>query len=200
VAAGKRGIRITGQNRMDPRAKDYRDLGKEIAKTHPDAVFFGGAVESNAVTLWAALDKTVPDAHLIGTHDLLTPDFYTRLGAAEKQTYLTSAAQDPSQLPARGKRFARDYRREFGAAPDPFAAYGYASMSLLLDAIRRAGDAGRDRERVIRELFDTDDYDSVVGRFSIDDNGDTDLKQLSGYRVRNRRPADPEKLVGEPSG
>ena len=200
VAAGKSGIRVLGQDRMDPRATDYKDLGDEIAKTRPDAVFFGGGVESNARALWAALHEAVPNSQLIGTHDLLSPDFYRGLGAAERQTYLTSVAQDPKQLPVQGQRFARDYRREFGVAPDPFAAYGYTSMSLLLDAIRRAGGAGRDRERVIRELFDTDDYDSVVGKFSIDDNGDTSLKQLTGYRIRDRRPTDPTKLVGEPAG
>jgi branched-chain amino acid transport system substrate-binding protein len=200
VAAGKDGMRVVGQNRMDPRASDYKDLGDDIAKTHPDAVFFGGGAESNAGALWAALHEAVPNAKLAGTHDLLTPDFYRGLGAAERQTFLTSVAQDPGQLPAQGQRFARDYRREFGSAPDPFAAYGYASMSLLLDAIRRAGDAGRERERVIRELFETDDYDSVVGRFSIDDNGDTDLRQLTGYRIRDGRPARPTKLEGEPAG
>jgi branched-chain amino acid transport system substrate-binding protein len=93
-----------------------------------------------------------------------------------------------------------DYRQQFGIEPDSYAAYGYTSMSMLLDAIDRAGNAGRDRERVIRKLFDTSDYDSVVGKFSIDDNGDTTLKQLSGYRVRNGRTAAPTRLVGEPSG
>jgi branched-chain amino acid transport system substrate-binding protein len=73
-------------------------------------------------------------------------------------------------------------------------------MALLLDSIKRAGSAGRDRERVIRELFDTSDYDSVVGKFSIDDNGDTSLKQLSGYRIRNGKVVAPTPLVGQPSG
>jgi branched-chain amino acid transport system substrate-binding protein len=200
VAAGKAGLRVVGEDRMDPRAKDYRDLGDKIAKARPDAVFFGGGVESNAGALWRDLHDAVPAARLIGTHDLLTPAFYGTLGAAERQTYLTSVAQDPSQLPARGKRFVRDYRRAFGADPDPFAAYGYTAMSVLLDAIKRAGGAGRDRERVIRELFDTDDYDSVVGKISIDDNGDTNLDRLSGYRIRNGRPAEPTALVGEAAG
>ncbi len=200
VAAGKRGLRVVGEDRMDPRAKDYRALGEEIRGKRPDAVFFGGGVQSNAAALWEALHRAVPGARLIGTHNLLAPDFYRRLGDAERQTYLTSAALDPRHLPVRGRRFVRDYRRAFRSDPDPFGAYGYTAMSLLLDAIRRAGDAGRDRNRVIRELFETDNYDSVVGRFSIDDNGDTSLKQLSGYRVRDRRPAEPTRLVGEPSG
>jgi branched-chain amino acid transport system substrate-binding protein len=200
VDAGKRGIRVAGEDRMDPRAQDYRDLATKIAKQRPDTVFFGGAAESNAGVLWRDLNAALPKARLIGTHDLLSPDFYRRLGAAERQTYITSVTQDPRQLPPRGRRFVRDYRREFGTEPDPYAAYGYTSMSLLLDAIDRAGGAGRDRERVIRKLFDTSDYDSVVGRFSIDDNGDTTLKQLTGYRVRNGRIAAPTRLAGEPSG
>jgi branched-chain amino acid transport system substrate-binding protein len=200
VAAGERGVRVVGELRMDPRASDYRDLAREIAQTGPDAVFFGGGADSNAEVLWRDLSAAVPSARLIGTHELLDESFYGGLGRAERRTYITSVAQDTSQLPARGQRFVRDYRREFGARPDPFAAYGYASMSLLLDAIKRADGSGGDRERVIRELLETEDYDSVLGRFSIDDNGDTSLRQLSGYRVRDGRLVEPTKLVGAPAG
>jgi branched-chain amino acid transport system substrate-binding protein len=200
AAASEQGLRVVGQDRMDPRAKDYRDIADEVAKAGPDAVFFGGGVNSNPAALWEALGRAVPDARLIGTHDLLAPAFYGDLGTTESQTYLTSVAQAPSLLPARGLRFVRDYRHEYGSEPDPFAAYGYTAISLLLDAINRAGGAGGDRERIIRELFDTDDYASVVGTFSIDDNGDTDLRDLSGYRIRNGRPAEPTKLLGKPSG
>jgi branched-chain amino acid transport system substrate-binding protein len=200
VAAAKQGLMVVGEDRMDPRAKDYADLAAKIAQAQPDAVFFGGAPDSNAGVLWRALQQAVPRARLIGTHELLSPDFYGGLGAAERQTYLTSVAQDPGQLPVRGQRFLRDYRRQFGSRPDPYAAYGYASMSVLIDAIRRAGGAGRDRERVIRRLFDTKNFDSVLGRFSIDDNGDTTLKQLSGYGIRNGQPVARARLTGESSG
>jgi branched-chain amino acid transport system substrate-binding protein len=200
VAAGARGLSIVGDDRMDPRAKDYRDIADEVAKANPNVVFFGGGVESNASVLWPALSRAVPNARLMGTHDLLAPGFYGHLGAAEGQTYLTSVALDPTLLPARGQRFVRDYRRAYRAEPDPFAAYGYTTISVLLDAIRRARGAGGDRAHVIRQLFDTHNYDGVVGKFSIDDNGDTDLTSLSGYRIRGGRPVDPVKLVGEPSG
>src|SRR5204863_315033 len=52
VAAGKRGLRVVGEDRMDPRAKDYRDLAAKVAKANPDVVFFGGGVQSNAARLW----------------------------------------------------------------------------------------------------------------------------------------------------
>jgi branched-chain amino acid transport system substrate-binding protein len=128
------------------------------------------------------------------------PEFYGRIGSAGARTYITSAAMDPRQLPARGQRFLRDYRREFGEPADRFAAYGHAAMTMLLDAIGRAGNEADERDRVVEETLATTDFDSAVGRFSIDDNGDTDLAQLAGYRIRDGRPADPTRLVGEPSG
>ena len=49
VAAGHgRALRIVGEDRMDPRARGLPDLAAKVAKAEPDAVFFGGGVESNA--------------------------------------------------------------------------------------------------------------------------------------------------------
>jgi branched-chain amino acid transport system substrate-binding protein len=200
AAVQKLGLEVVGFDRADPRADNYRELASDVAKAHPDAVYFGGGVGSNAPRLWGELHKAVPEALLMGSHDLLVPEFYRRLGGAEGITYLTSVAQDPHQLPASGRRFVRDYRREFGEAPDPFAAYGYTAMNLLLDAVRRAGDNAGHRNRVIDELINTDDFASPVGTFSIDDNGDTSLDRIAGYRIRQGNPVFAASLVGEPSG
>jgi branched-chain amino acid transport system substrate-binding protein len=200
AAVQKLGLDVVGFERMDPRARDYRKLSSDVAKAHPDVVYFGGGVESNATVLWSDLHAALPGARLMGSHDLLVPQFYGRLGEGEARTYLTSVAQDPHQLPARGQRFVRDYRREFGQAPDPFAAYGYTAMSLLLDTLRRAGDDASHRDKVIDELFDTDDFASPVGTFSIDENGDTSLERIAGYRIKRGKPSFAAALVGEPSG
>ena len=180
------GLRIVGADRMDPRADDYRDLAREVAETRPDAVYFGGEA-GNALRLWRDLAAAVPEALLMGSHRLLVPDFYERLGDTERRTYITSPAQHTSQLPPAGRRFVRDYTREFGERPDPLAVYGYTAMSLLLDVLERAQDKAAERERVVDELFETAVFDSPVGRFSIDDNGDTSLVRLAGYRVRDGR-------------
>lgn len=200
AAAQKEGLSVAGFDRADPRAKDYRDLAAKVAKAAPDVVFFGGEVDSNALRLWSDLHDALPRTRLMGSHELLVPGFYRRLGGAEADTYLTSVAQDPRQLPARGKRFVRDYRRQFGQSPDPFAAYGYTAMSLILDALRRSGNDATHRNRVIDELFNTDSFASPVGKFTVDDNGDTSLDRIAGYRIKRGTPAFAAALVGEPSG
>jgi branched-chain amino acid transport system substrate-binding protein len=201
VAAAKdAGLQIAGQDRMDPRDKDYRDFAREVARTNPDAVYFGGGADSNSVQLWQDLQSAQPGALKIGSHNLLVPEFYGRLGSvAERNTYITSIALDPRQLPARGQRFVRDYRREFGESPDRFAAYGHAAMTLLLDAIARAGKDAGERDRVVDQTLSTTGFDSAVGTFSIDNNGDTSLDRLTGYQVRDGALVVAASLRGTPA-
>ena len=58
-------------------------------------------------------------------------------------------------------------------------------MSAVLDAIARAG--SRDRAAVVRAFFATRDRDSVLGRYSIDANGDTTLSTYGVVRIRSGR-------------
>jgi branched-chain amino acid transport system substrate-binding protein len=184
--AGKIGLVIVDQKTMDPRASDYTELAKEIAEKNPDTLFFGGGADSNALALWRALGAAMPDLRLIGPDGLLVPQFYEKLGSTAGDTFITSSVQDPQQLPAAGKRFARRYEREFGSAPGPYAAYGYTAMSLVLDAIGRAGEKADQRQKVVEAMIATRDFDSPVGRFSIDATGDTSLDRIAGYRVADR--------------
>jgi branched-chain amino acid transport system substrate-binding protein len=194
------GLRVVGQKGMDPRANEYRDFVREVAKADPDLVYFSGGAESNAVRFWRDLRGELPDVPVMASGRLLTADFYERLGSAAGETYITSPAQDPRQLPAEGQRFLREYRKEFGGRPDPYAAYGHASMALLLEAIRRAGDDAGRRGEIVNRVFDTEGFRSVIGTFSIDDNGDTSLVKIAGYRLRGGRPDFVEDLQGEARG
>ena len=58
-------------------------------------------------------------------------------------------------------------------------------MDLLLDAIRRAGEAGNVREAVVQQLFTTKDREGVSGKDTIDPNGDITLTPYGAYRIEN---------------
>ena len=195
LAASHLGLTIAGLKSIDSNAHDYRGLAAQIAKAKPDLVYFGGGLE-NTVRLWRELHAAIPRARLMGSGELLVPDFYRKLGGAGPRTYLTSPAQDPRELPARGRRFLRDYRRAFGVQAGPYAAYGYTAMSLLLDAIRRAGKDASNRGKVIDQLFATRDFGSAIGTFSIQRSGDTTLDRIAGYRIRAGRLAFAKPLRG----
>lgn len=105
-----------------------------------------------------------------------------------KSAYATSAALDPSQLPPAGQNFVERFRAEYGREPGRYVAYGYEAMAVVLDSLERAGDGSTDREAVIDAFFETEDRDSVLGTYSIDEVGDTTLDRLTGYTIENGRP------------
>ena len=47
-----------------------------------------------------------------------------------------------------------------------------------------AGDKGNDRQAVIDQFFKIKDRDSVLGKYSIDQNGDTTLSDYGGDKVK----------------
>ena len=48
---------------------------------------------------------------------------------------------------------------------------------------RTPGDKGNDRQAVIDAFFKIKDRDSVLGKYSIDENGDTTLSDYGGDKV-----------------
>ena len=54
-------------------------------------------------------------------------------------------------------------------------------MRLALDAIQRSGTGNK--EDITKALFDTKDRESVLGTYSIDENGDTTLTDYGVYSI-----------------
>jgi branched-chain amino acid transport system substrate-binding protein len=167
----------------DTMAAAFRQAAPPLRITHrgDDLLYYAGTTECEP----ASLSQSFPGP--IMASDALLHPAALRV-QPPKLRYLTSAAQDPSQLAARGQAFVRRFAARYGRRPGRYAAYGYEAMAVILDSIQRAGDSGDDRDAVVEAFFDTADRDSVVGPYSIDDVGNTTLNRLTGYRVRNGRP------------
>jgi branched-chain amino acid transport system substrate-binding protein len=126
-----------------------------------------------------------------GAGRLMVSDAEIGAGIAEPAgTLATSAALDPSQLPPAGQEFVARFRKQYGHAPGRYAAYGYEAMAVILDSIDRADDP-TDRSSVIDAFFSTPDRDSILGRYSITDTGETTLDRMTGYRFAGGGAVDP---------
>jgi branched-chain amino acid transport system substrate-binding protein len=110
--------------------------------------------------------------------------------AAPPSGLATSAALDPSQLPPAGQDFAARFEAEYGRSPGRYAAYGYEAMAVILDSVERASDP-LDRSSVVEAFFATADRDSVLGTYSIDEEGNTTLDRMTGYELRGPAPPEP---------
>jgi branched-chain amino acid transport system substrate-binding protein len=185
VAAAKtQALTIVGNTGIDPKAANYRSVATTIKATGADCVFFGGITDNNAVQLFKDLHAAMPTAKLFGPDGVAETAFTTKLGSSvEKVTYVTNPTLDPKLYPASGQEFFKTYKAKYGADPEAYAIYGYEAMGVLLEAIKNAGAKGNDRQAVIDAFFKIKNRESVLGTYSIDENGDTTLSDYGGDRV-----------------
>jgi branched-chain amino acid transport system substrate-binding protein len=183
--ARRAGITVLANQRIDEKAANYRSLAQAVAARDGDSVFFGGITQNNAVQLWKDLNAAMPTAKLFGPDGVAESVFSGGIGSsAEKVTFVTNPTLDPKLYPPSGQEFFKDYKAKYGKDPEPYAIYGYEAMSVVLQAIQNAGDKGNDRQAVIDAFFQIKDRDSVLGKYSIDENGDTTLSDYGGNRVK----------------
>jgi len=183
--AGKIGLNVVGgPEGIDAKAADYRALATKIRGQNPELVYFGGITQNNAGKLFKDLRSVLGDSiKLMGPDGIYEQAFIDDAGDAGEGVYITFGGVPPSKLTGKGADWYKAYKAKFGGEPEAYAAYGYESTKIALDAIQRAG--SKDREAIRAAVFATKDYDGVLGKWSFDANGDTTLTTMSGRQVKN---------------
>jgi branched-chain amino acid transport system substrate-binding protein len=167
-------------------AADFIEIAQRMKALGADCMFFAGIRPATAVQLWKDVHDAVPRAQLFGSHYIADPSFVGALSPREQSlTYLTTPTLPKRLYPPAAQRFFAQYRQVYGESPEPYAIYGYTAMRVVLDAIRRAGSRGNDRQAVIDEFFKTHDFRSPLGTFSIGRDGDTSLSDYALNRVQD---------------
>jgi branched-chain amino acid transport system substrate-binding protein len=188
MVAPKAGLKVDSNDGIDPKAANYRSLA---AKIKSDCFIYTGEIESNGV-------QAVKDAAAVpSVKSLFAGDGMCLNDTADPKKGIpaniaprfkcTIATLDPKAFGPEGKKFFKDYSAKYNvASPDPYAIYGYEAMSLMLDSIKRASAKGDlTRQAVVDALFQTKDRNSVLGTYSIDQNGDTSLTDYGIYKIDN---------------
>jgi ABC-type branched-subunit amino acid transport system substrate-binding protein len=84
------------------------------------------------------------------------------------------------------RRFTEQFRDRFGRDPGPFAAYGYEAMALALQAIGAANtNSDQFRTEVRDGVIGSERRESVLGPYSITDDGDSSVCMVQRYRARD---------------
>jgi branched-chain amino acid transport system substrate-binding protein len=161
---------------------------EKILASHAQAVFVAAGAGAGTVALWHELHRADPHLILLGASGMDNAKFTSQLGGAGAVTYMTTPILPLALYPPSSRRVISDYRRLFGGEAGPYVLYGYESMSVVLDSIRRAGAHGNNRSKVISMFMSTHDRSSVIGRYSIEPDGETTLPTYGVQRVARGRP------------
>jgi branched-chain amino acid transport system substrate-binding protein len=160
---------------------------EKIVESNAQAVFLAGSAGKGTAALWRDLYRADPSLLLLGSSSLAGESFTSEIGAAGASTYLTTPVLPNRLYPPSAQRVLGDYRATFGEEGNAYALYGYEAMTVVLDAIRNSGVRGNDRQTVIDRVFATKNRNSVLGRYSVEPDGETTLSQYGVDRVSGGR-------------
>jgi branched-chain amino acid transport system substrate-binding protein len=186
-SAEDQGLEIISNEAIDKNAANYRSLAAKAEGAGADCMVYSGITANNAVQIYKDFAAALPDAKLYG------PDGVAETGFSDPKeggipadvaarVKVTVATLSPDEYPEEGQQFFADFEQKYGDKnPNPYAIYGYEAMRLALDAIERS-ETG-EKPDILKALFESKDRQSVLGTYSIDENGDTSLTDYGVYSI-----------------
>jgi branched-chain amino acid transport system substrate-binding protein len=166
-------------------AANYRSYADGLKADGVDCFVFSGVTANGAVQINKDVAAAIPDVKLYGPDGTCESGFTNPkqkgLPASLADQFKCTVATLAIEETPGGAEFLKSFEAEYNTAkPDPYAIYGYEAMQLVLDLIE---DGGTTKEDFITKLFEVKDRESVLGTYSIDENGDTTLTDYGLYEV-----------------
>ncbi|MCW3017592.1 MAG: hypothetical protein JWO02_4684 [Solirubrobacterales bacterium] len=201
IEASAKAQNLTIQDRQgtDKSAANYRSLASNVKS---DCFVWSGVTGENGVQVFKDVAAANTTAKLYGP-DGVAEEAFTNpkkggipadVGARTKLTVATLGVKDLPDASGVLDKFKATYNTQ---TVDPYGIYGYETMALALDSLKRAGAKANDRTAVLAALFGTKDRKSIIGTYSIDPNGDTTLTDYGLYTIKNGLPSYEKKIVAQ---
>jgi branched-chain amino acid transport system substrate-binding protein len=187
VTGEKLGVRVVGSAEW-PEAESYADRAGQVARAHPDGIYFPDLYfEDPDAVIQALRDRLGKDVVLITNESA---------GHAAPGMYVTTTGRADQSLSRRGRELLREFA---GTQPDgsvPSGLYILEAMQAteaLLEAIRRSDGT---RASVTEELLGLEIKNGILGNFRLDENGDMSPATISVYRITGKRDSDVPDFYG----
>jgi branched-chain amino acid transport system substrate-binding protein len=154
--------------------KDYTALVTKLKQANVDLVYLGGYhTEAGLIVrqMRAQGMKTI----LMGGDALVTQEFWQITGKDGEGTLMTFSP-DPRKNPA-----AAEVVKKFRAKniePEGYVLYTYATFQVWKQAVEKAG--SMDTDKVIQAM-NSNEFDTVIGKFKFDKKGDPSLPPYALY-------------------
>ena len=163
-----------------------------ILAANPDLVYFGGIYSQGGLILKQMREKGI-NAQFLGPDGLDSSEMANLAGDFVTDMYFTTTAGPLSLFP-KAEAFIADYDARFGEQVQPYAAEGFDSMNICLNAVAAAveanGGALPTRAQVAEAVRATADHDGITGMKTFNEIGDLTVAQYFVKQVTSADPAE----------
>jgi branched-chain amino acid transport system substrate-binding protein len=182
--AEKKGIKILGRDRLDPKATDYTAILTKIKALAPDALYYGGVGQAGVKLVKEAYD-IVPKMIKAGGDGIYGADVLKGAGfPACEGWYATQAAPHVTEDP-KTKKFSEEFHKRFGQFPEDYSVTCYVGAQVVIAAVKKVVASGQKPNRTnVRDAIGSISLpDSLIGPVSFDANGDVTNKIISVFQI-----------------
>ena len=191
--AETQGMQVVGFEGTEEKANFDAILAPVIAAS-PDVLYFGGIFDQANVLFKQAREKGFMGMFL-SDDGYNSPESVNIGGPALLEgsgTYYTTVA-GPAKLYPGTAKFQEDFKSKYGSDPKPFAAQGYDSMGICLQAIENAakanGNKAPTRAAVTEAVRALTDYAGITGTINFNSKGDLTVAKYFVIQVVSADPA-----------
>ena len=183
--AEKRGIKVLGRDRLDPKAADYAPILTKIKSLNPQGLYYGGVAQAG-VKLAKQAYEIIPDVIKAGGDGMQTVDLLKGAGfPAVEGWYATVASPHVTEDPISAK-FSDRYFARFKERPDDYTITCYTGALVIIEAVKRVAASGKPVTRdLVRDAIQGVKLpNSMIGPVEFDANGDLRNKVISVFQIR----------------
>ena len=177
----KLGGKIVGTFGVTADQQDFTAELTQIKALNPEVIYFGG-LSPIGVRIRSQMEKLGIKAVFDGTSGIVSDAYITGLGPLAEGTLAFREGAPVEKLPG-GKFFMEKYNaQKYDNPPEAYGAFAYAAMDMIIDSIERVGP---NRKKVIADLMNVKDRDSIVGKVTFDDHGQNIVPVITKYVVQD---------------
>jgi len=190
--ADKKGLKILGRDRLDPKAADYTAVLTKIKSLNPDAIYYGGVLQAGVKLAKQAYD-IVPKMIKGGGDGVQGPEMLTAVGYPANEGWYATIASPHVTEEAKMADWVKAYKAKFNVDPDDYAVTAYDAALVIIAAIKQITDAGKEPTRdAVRDAIQSTKVNTLQGPVSFDANGDLQDKTISVFQIKQDKslPAD----------
>lgn len=183
--AEKKGIKILGRDRLDPKAADYASILTKIKSLDPQALYYGGVGQAGVKLAKQAYD-IIPNVIKAGGDGMQSADLLKGAGfPAVEGWYATVASPHVTEDPKTAK-FSDRYFARFKQRPDDYTITCYTGAEVIIAAVKSLVTANKPVSRdTVRDAIQAVNLPgTMLGPVSFDGNGDLKNKIISVFQIK----------------
>jgi branched-chain amino acid transport system substrate-binding protein len=182
--AEKRGLKVLGRDQLNPKEADYTTVLTKIKSLNPDALYYGGVAQAGVKVVKQSYD-IMPKIIRAGGDGLYGAEILKGAGFPSAEgLYATIAAPNLLENPE-AKPWVERFAKKYGQQPENYSITAYDAALVILDAVKRVADAGKEVNRGnVRDAIQTSKAKTLQGVVSFDDNGDITNREVSVFQIK----------------